>query len=181
MTAAHEQAEPDQLLAGACRRHVGQLDQRGHQGRVDAAAQHRGPLDDRAAGAVESRDTVEDGVRERLGHAGVTLRERAQVLHDTQRVPGRAGHHLLAVSGEPRRGGEGVDGRPGEGAQPDDRCPVGQPRGHVGVLGPHSGHEQDPGVAEPAGEVPEQVDGRGTAVLEVVDAQQHGPLERQPA
>ena len=74
VTAAHEQAEPDQLLAGARRRHVGQLDQRGHQGRVDAAAQHRGRLDHRAAGAVEPRDTVEDGVGERLGHAGVTLR-----------------------------------------------------------------------------------------------------------
>ena len=132
--------------------------------------------------AASSRaDAGQDGVRERLGHAGVALGERAQVLHDAQRVPGGAGHHLLAVGGEPRGGGEGVDGRPGEGAEPDDRGTVGEPRGHVGVLGPHGCDHQDAGVAEAAGEVAEQVDGRGTAVLEVVDGQQHRLVQRQSA
>ena len=51
----------------------------------------------------------------------------------------------------------------------------------VGVLGADGGHDEHPGVTEPAGEVAEQVDRGGTAVLEVVDGQQDGAVEREAA
>ena len=181
VAAAHEQAQADQLLALPGGGDVGGLDEGGHEGRVDPASQHGGGLDHRAALRVEAGDPAQHRVGQRLGDAGVALAERPEVLDHAQRVPGRPGHHLLAVGGQARGGGQGVDGGAGEGAEPDERGAVGEPRRDLGVLGADGGHDEHPGVTEPAGEVAEQVDRGGTAVLEVVDGQQDGAVEREAA
>ena len=180
VAAADEQPQADELLARPGRGDVGGLDEGGDQGGVDAAAQHCGGLDHRAARVVEPPDTGQHGVGERLGDAGVALAERAEVLDDAERVPGGAGHHLRTVRGQAGGGREGVDRGAGQGPQPDQRGAVGEPLGRRGVLGADRGDDQHAGLAQPAGEVSEQVDGGRTAVLQVVDGQQHRPVERQP-
>ena len=128
VAAAHQQPQPDQLLAVPGGGHLGGLHEGGHSGRVDPASQHGGRLDHRTALGVEAADPAQHGVGERLRDAGVALAERAEALDDAQRVPGRPGHHLLAVGGQPGGRGQRVDGGAGQGAEPDEGGAVGEPR-----------------------------------------------------
>ncbi len=179
-TGALQQPLPDQVLAEPGGGQLGGLHQGGQQAGVDPAPQHRRRLDRRPLLGPQAAHPGEDGVGERVGHAGLALGEGAEALDDRQGVPGRPGHHLPAVPGQPGGRGQRVDRGAGERAEREAGRAVVESSGGRRVLEADRRHHQHARAAEPGRQVAEEVDGRGAAVLEVVEDQQHRAVEREP-
>ena len=181
VVAADEQPYSGQLLAAASGGELRRLDQRRDHPRVEAVPQHGSSLDDGAGVRVQPTDAGKDGIRQRVRDAGVASGEGTQVLHDAQGVAGSPRHHLLATPSQAGGRGEGVHRRARQRTERQSGAPVGQLVGERSVLAAQRRHEQHPGPDQPPGEVAEQVDGRRTALLEVVDGQEDRSIARQSA
>ena len=179
--AAHQQPDPGQLLAVP---HDGQLvgpGQVGQLSRVEPPAQHGPGPEHVAHRGVEPVLPRVHRIGQRRGDPGVAGGQGAQALDDAERMTGGALHDRRTVHPEARRCGQCVHRRPGQRGEPHDGGPVGQHRDESRVLGADRPDDQHGRVPEPLGQVAEQVDGRGAAVLQVVDGQQHRRPLGQPA
>ena len=174
--AADEQAVADQLLAAAGGLDLGGADEVGQHPRGEPSTEHGGGLERRPRRLRQPFDPAEDRGRERLGQALVARGDRAQALDDAERVTGGALHHLVRRRLDPGGRCQRTDVGARQAAEVQhDRAPA-EPWHDLDVVGAHR-PEQDHGCCrEPGPEVAQQVDGRGTAVLQVVDPEQDGAL-----